>query len=514
MLPEKTPDPVLYTVSLLLDAPPAEVEKAVSRALLLGDPGPWDGQSESMLFEPAQQCAERWMNEMSGSAPMPQLAATLHSFQRGAVSLGLRPLRPGEAVVETHTPRGRKWRVQLESAERDCESHLYVEEERSFARASTGGGVSLERSFKVQVYSSRILEAVKEAKLTGQLDDLPPNCPTGGVTFRCLVRPSGVCCEGRQQAELVRELLDERALCRAAPREVGHNGAKESRGAADFCLKELLFVLEEEARAWACAHGFRPVRTWRHVDCRINAVIWSSWFLSTMHCITAGPPAPHAADDEWLGHELAELLGRSRCGAEEPGTIHTQQRHLTEGSVGLASFGAMLQRLCRCAAPEDDIFRHFVDLGSGRGNAVLAAHAMLPFRACTGVELQEGSVELSRERAECYIHSGLAKFAASAADPKRLFVQGDFFKDIDWSGASVVFCAALCLSAEMIKDIAVAAQRLRQGALLLIMGGWHLSMNKKVSRELDLLQRFDFSSDACLVSWQAQRQSCNVYRRV
>merc|ERR1711972_671856 len=134
----------------------------------------------------------------------------------------------------------------------------------------------------------------------------------------------------------------------------------------------------------------------------------------------------------------------------------------------MGSFAEVLDRVCRRASAEADIFRSFVDLGSGQGHAVLAAHALFPFRSCVGIELVP-EIALEAEAAlKQYRRRGFAARAASPCNLSSLFVGGDFLRDYDWSGASVVLANAVTWPSKLLHDVARQALRLRRGAVLLV----------------------------------------------
>lgn len=170
------------------------------------------------------------------------------------------------------------------------------------------------------------------------------------------------------------------------------------------------------------------------------------------------------------------------------------------------SFAAVLDRVCRRAAPEADIFRKFVDLGSGPGHAVLTAHALMPFRSCVGVELVPDVVASARSLSRRYVDDGLAAMARSTGDAAHLFVEGDCLHDFRWSDASVVFAHNVTWPDELVRGVAQRALELRHGAVFL--------SAQSFPDEPEILEAFDFRGEACLASWTDGSVHLWAYQRI
>ncbi|CAJ1410071.1 unnamed protein product [Effrenium voratum] len=193
---------------------------------------------------------------------------------------------------------------------------------------------------------------------------------------------------------------------------------------------------------------------------------------------------------------LAEALDQPRP--------HVQlQGALQEGNVQVEAFAYLLDRVCRRGV--GDIFRRFVDLGSGRGLAVLIAHALFPFRDCVGVEICKEFNDSARSLAKRYADTGLAKFskAKKKLDPTSMFVEGDL-RDFDWSDASVAFANCVTWPVTLVAAMARKALRLRVGAVLLT--------SKRFPN--DVMRGFDFRGEACMGDWTPYAVELWAYQRI
>jgi len=322
--------------------------------------------------------------------------------------------------------------------------------------------------------------------------------------------------EGRVQTELALELLDvpfvRHSSSQIDPSKVGKPLA--SQNTADMVIKEVAFILEYELRAWAQCHHLNLVEVWRGV--RSTASILAQAKVMTMaYCFTPGEGA--SAPHEILRGPSFDLTFARELAAHFPskseGKVHGTG-FITEGSVSIRGFAHVLGRVCRRACAQVDVYRSFVDLGSGLGNPVIAAHALFPFRHCVGIEIQRQFIEISRSRANKYANRLRNDISyqkpLSIFDPKDLFIHGDFLTDVDWSNASVVVCNAVTWPPDLIEAISKLALRLRRGAIFMLMG-----FGKFLPVTSTMLRSFDFHGEACLVGWLSDTaQGFWVFQRV
>lgn len=272
--------------------------------------------------------------------------------------------------------------------------------------------------------------------------------------------------------------------------------------------RRMQFVLEMETRAWLACHGFPLVEVWR------GARLPVPWATKTLHkCIGsfrfAAGHAATAVSEREEGPRFDRALAR-RLARELPGLPKDPQSRKSgqflEGFVDAESFACLLDRVCRRAPPEADILRRFVDLGSGRGHAVLAAHCLFAFRSCVGCEIASDVMAGARAAAALYEASGLAARAPSGLAP--VFVEGDFLTDFDWSDASVVFANAVTWPRSLIQRIAQQALRLRKGAVLVT------AVRALPVDEAPILEAFDLRGEACLMSFQVAPVQLWAYQRL
>ncbi|CAJ1410066.1 unnamed protein product [Effrenium voratum] len=262
-----------------------------------------------------------------------------------------------------------------------------------------------------------------------------------------------------------------------------------------------MHMLEMEARAWASCHKFPLIEVWRGL--RENCPWAQKGAENSVAAYRFGPGhAAAAAAEVWPlfdpGHcrSLAEALDQPRP--------HVQlQGALQEGNVQVEAFAYLLDRVCRRGV--GDIFRRFVDLGSGRGLAVLIAHALFPFRDCVGVEICKEFNDSARSLAKRYADTGLAKFskAKKKLDPTSMFVEGDL-RDFDWSDASVAFANCVTWPVTLVAAMARKALRLRVGAVLLT--------SKRFPN--DVMRGFDFRGEACMGDWTPYAVELWAYQRI
>eukprot|EP00440_Ansanella_granifera_P027704 gb/GFBE01030097.1/.p1 GENE.gb/GFBE01030097.1/~~gb/GFBE01030097.1/.p1 ORF type:complete len:412 (+),score=70.06 gb/GFBE01030097.1/:1-1236(+) len=336
--------------------------------------------------------------------------------------------------------------------------------------------------------------------------DLAPGEESSGqwlLTQICEVRPA---CNGRR-SQLIRRFLDD-----------GHLLAQTRSAGSDWdsphvlSARMQLYMLEMEARAWASCHGFQLIELWRGLRQDLPWALRSCENSVAAYRLGEGQ-AVAAPCEVWPLFDTAHAMRLSEGLALEHGNLLTEDRAtgqgpLQEGNVQVEAFAYMLDRVCRRAEDSADIFRHFVDLGSGRGVAVLTAHALFPFRDCTGVELVPEYNNSARDLAKWYVGEGLADIAEckKAADPSQMFVEGDILRDFDWSDASVVFANSVTWPPGLIRDVARLALRLRRGSVVLT--------GKRLPNDADILRGFDFRGEACMGDWTSNVVQLWAYQRL
>lgn len=247
-------------------------------------------------------------------------------------------------------------------------------------------------------------------------------------------------------------------------------------------------------------HGARlPSRTVVAESMRIvTAFVYSSGYATSGEHET-----PPDYFDPWQALWLAGQLPKTPAtGTDEQLEIEAQ---FMDGNVDILSFSAVLWRICARARKASDIHRWFVDLGSGCGLAVLAAHFLFPLRTCTGYALMESRLRAARKLTQKYMSSGFDKCTVSSASLEGLFECGDIL-NMDWSDASVVFCNAVTWPLKMVQRVGQLAMHLRRGAVLLIA--------RPLPNDSAVLDVFDVRSDACLGSWTADPVHLWVYQRL
>ena len=256
--------------------------------------------------------------------------------------------------------------------------------------------------------------------------------------------------------------------------DVAHQspGSREGRSYVTWQLAVVdsaeLYSLEMQARA--CLHSADITEVWHRClspDAAAAASIVEAcvaWHLSPGCASFSAAERRRGSDASYSSEradELASWLPTMPARACERAV--EQSAAYTGASVDVHSFAQLLSRVCDRSPPEADIYRWFVDLGSGYGHAVLAAHALFPFRSCSGCDVVAEYVRCSLEQARRYRAGAVA--GAGALN----FVEADL-TSFDWSAASVVFCHAVLWPPALLRDVAERAILLQPGALIVVAG--------------------------------------------
>lgn len=390
------------------------------------------------------------------------------------------PVEPGASFSFTSLPHVR--------------SVIHVTEETPNSDAKD---VKVTRRWHLQVFCDRLKEAIdlsftnaerSRVNAIGQYLDLD------SIRCSCGVRPTS---EGR--AEVFRQLWGGALVTEAAP------GPRPS-GRPDFdhdpialLASQILYMLDLETRAWASAQGFPLVELWRGVRRPFQWATFSALSTAASHIFTLGSAADSAKEREEgptihveFIEELAQILPYCR------NEVGKKQGQFTEGSVDIQSFAELLQRVTRRAEKSADIFRGFVDLGSGRGHAVLVAHALFPFRQCVGYEIDQEAMDAAKTAIRQFAQSGLVLSAKSSAHPLKLLEGSDFLHPANcsnWCSASVVFVNGVTWPSRMFAELGDLALKLKKGSLLLLVA------RRLPYDDLQVLRHFDVRGDACLLSF-------------
>ena len=129
------------------------------------------------------------------------------------------------------------------------------------------------------------------------------------------------------------------------------------------------------------------------------------------------------------------------------------------GEVEARAFAYALTWVAAAKDGEDKA-RHFVDLGSGVGKAVLTAAATGGFASVTGVELLRPLHEAAvAALAKCDV--------AALRGTKVAFECGDALR-YDWSSMDVTFVSLTCFTEEQVARVAEGATRLKKGARMIV----------------------------------------------
>lgn len=489
----------LLSVRFLLDASVKEVGDAVAKSLLHGRPpeqkssGGWPMmRAPSGLLMP-WPIASEW-EEATVHLPIMMNPETVFqngvNLQEKSFSMGLRPLVQKDSICAG--PRRHGYRISLHSG---FSSSINTTE--TTERAG-------ERSFRTVVSSMLIAAAannvIPESQLAaGAVEEGGQN---SSISLEFTVRSVG----GGRRCELIRQLYDRSPLTDAAT--FGPSKGENEHAAARL-LRMVAFMLEMEVRAWCQCLSFPVVEVWRGARCTQDWASATCLLIVGSYVFCTGHSASTASEKK-LGPSFDEALLR-RLSSElptDPPAAQAQRcrTQFIEGNVQIESFAALLDRVCRRADEAADIFRCFVDLGSGPGLAVLTAHLLFPFRRCVGCELQSRVAKSAREMARRYTRNGLAALARSKGCPKELVREGDFLQNLDWSDASVVFANAVTWPKDVIKAVGQQALRLQRGAVLLLAA-------RQLPVEQSLLEAFDVRGEACLMSFTDDAVSIWAYQR-
>ncbi|CAJ1359309.1 unnamed protein product [Effrenium voratum] len=446
----------LLVLRLVLQAPVEAVAEAVDRALQ-GEPGSLEGPLP--MPEPI---SEDWKDFIRDDCKfgLENIVTGAQQVEKFSCSLGLRPMSPRDEIFPLPA------KDAFEEGAFEVRLHgRYPSRVRVLGRWSMESGKGFR--FNVDVAPSEQLELsqICEVKATS----------SGTQLIRSLL------CEGGFMSATLRWGDFEDGTVKA--------------------LRLHMHMLEMEARAWASCHKFPLIEVWRGL--RENCPWAQKGAENSVAAYRFGPGhAAAAAAEVWPlfdpGHcrSLAEALDQPRP--------HVQlQGALQEGNVQVEAFAYLLDRVCRRGV--GDIFRRFVDLGSGRGLAVLIAHALFPFRDCVGVEICKEFNDSARSLAKRYADTGLAKFskAKKKLDPTSMFVEGDL-RDFDWSDASVAFANCVTWPVTLVAAMARKALRLRVGAVLLT--------SKRFPN--DVMRGFDFRGEACMGDWTPYAVELWAYQRI
>ena len=450
--------------------------------------------------------SEQWREVVCASAEFSELAVWegfVHN-STASFSLGLRPLFPAEqfASLTAGSDAARtEFSVLVASdASRQSGAPLRPREHvQSTVSVSEQSCSDSSRQFFIRVDCDRITEAVMKSFSKEEIRELESHFEVGCVfcTLKVQSRADG-------RTELVRGLLGGSVLMEAAP-GMKPTGKPDFSQAIPLLASQVLFMLDVETRVWLSIHGFRLVDVWRGIRRPFQWAVFSGMNTAASQIYALGSATDTLAEQE-LGldlpmqviDELQEILPVCK------NAVGTKQGQFTEGSVDIPSFIWLLNRVCRRADKSTDIFREFVDLGSGRGHALLAAHAFFPFRKCCGYEIDEEAFDAAEMSARQYIRSGLALQARSAALPHKMFVQADFISKPNWTDSSVVFVNGVTWPKELLAATATLALRLKPGSVIIVVA------RRFPVDNMEMLRAFDVRGDACLLSF-SQTRPCQVF---
>ena len=450
--------------------------------------------------------SEQWREVVCASAEFSELAVWegfVHN-STASFSLGLRPLFPEEqfASLTAGSDAARTEFSVLVASDPSRQSGAPLrprEHVQSTIAVSEQSCSDSSRQFFIRVDCDRITEAVMKSFSKEEIRELESHFEVGCVfcTLKVQSRADG-------RTELVRGLLGGSVLMEAAP-GMKPTGKPDFSQAMPLLASQVLFMLDVETRVWLSIHGFHLVDVWRGIRRPFQWAVFSGMNTAASQIYALGSATDTLAEQE-LGldlpmqviDELQEILPVCK------NAVGTKQGQFTEGSVDIPSFIWLLNRVCRRADKSTDIFREFVDLGSGRGHALLAAHAFFPFRKCCGYEIDEEAFDAAEMSARQYIRSGLALQARSAALPHKMFVQADFISKPNWTDSSVVFVNGVTWPKELLAATATLALRLKPGSVIIVVA------RRFPVDNMEMLRAFDVRGDACLLSF-SQTRPCQVF---
>jgi len=147
--------------------------------------------------------------------------------------------------------------------------------------------------------------------------------------------------------------------------------------------------------------------------------------------------------------------------------------YLAYGEIKIAPFIAMLREILEMAissefGEEDLPIESFWDLGSGAGKAVIAAHCMLDFKTCGGIEmvagLHEVALQVSDSYRNCYLHNGAGQAIELVCGDA---LEGETVKK--WCrGGGITFVNCVTWPDETVTKLSkVATQRILPGSILM-----------------------------------------------
>jgi len=495
---------------MLVDADPHLVGLALARTLM-------DGQEKFLHEDTVVKGGLRWREDSTPGLPMPvpvvkawkDTPLACHQFQdqnvwdggllnsSNSFSLGMRPLLA--TWVHGLPPEYISAHSGDDGVPGGFDVTLVTGNNSHFIAERLGTKVK-QHKFSILVTSTVLREVLAETISSSR--SYESGSHSAGlpgpywIACTCEVRPAS---NGRR-AEVVRHLLGGSPLVEAFPGSRA-SGRPDFWNPAILLASRVVFMLEMETRAWLAAQGFPLVEVWRGVRRPIQWAVFSTYGTVGSYTYASGHAA-NASSETQAGPrfslDTARRLTRilPKHAAEGQWKLQAQ---FVEGFVDVVSFAEVLDRICRRArGSRADILRRFVDLGSGRGHAVLTAHALFPFRSVVGYELSSEYFEAAQETARLYEESGLASSARSSSRVADLFFEGDFLQ-LDWSDASIVFANAVTWPSSMLKQISRQALRLRKGAVFLI-ATRQLNLD-----DLDVLEAFDVRGEACVMSFADMR---------
>ncbi|CAK9040553.1 unnamed protein product [Durusdinium trenchii] len=458
----------LLAVRLVLDAPPEKVAAALDKALLHGDPGSLQKEDLPMPDPILLEWQEFIRQDCTFSSEALRHGAK--DVERHSCSLGLRPLCRGDKASPLPLQPFDDFAFEVNLAKRAASRIRVLGRWTSSFEDDSAHGFFL----KVEVpFGPEYLQRIQLSQL-------------------CEVKRSSV------GSELTRRLL-----CDDFLQQTRHEDMKDSTVAI---ARLHSFMIEIEARAWAICHGFALIESWRGLREDYPWALKSAENAVAAYRFGSGHSGP-AQKEVWplfdtgraqsLSEGLFEML---------PAVCNKRmelQGALQEGNVEVESFASLLDRICRRADSCADIFRRFVDLGSGRGMAVFTAHALFPFRSCVGFEISPEYNESARLLAQWYVKEGFAN--GMHVLPDLMFIQGDVLTE-DWSDASVVFANCVTWPSTLVAAVARKALRLRPGAVMI--------SGKRLPSEAAVMRGFDFRGEACLGDWTPYAVELWVYQRI